>query len=184
MNACNAAIEIDRHMSRVSDKAYLPTRIGVHAGDIMLGNLGAIDHFEYRPVGDIVNATTRLDGLNKRLGTRILVSEDVARHIEGFLFRNVGRFLLVGKIKPLRVFELICRKDEADTSSIEACTAFERSLALFEKGDWDAAAEMFRAYCSRFPDDGPARFYLDKCGHYISVPPEGEWDGVIKMDVK
>ncbi|NNG45717.1 MAG: adenylate/guanylate cyclase domain-containing protein, partial [Deltaproteobacteria bacterium] len=67
-NACQAALEISgamREFRKTHEEMALPTRIGLHSGEIVLGNVGAGHHFEYRPVGDIVNTATRIEGLNK-----------------------------------------------------------------------------------------------------------------------
>ena len=80
IQACQAALDIAKAVddfNRSSDKLKLPTRIGLHSGNIILGSIGAMDHYEYHPIGDIVNTSERIQGLNKYLGTRILVSEEV-----------------------------------------------------------------------------------------------------------
>jgi adenylate cyclase len=188
-SACIAALEIN---SRMRTSAYdglsglgrMPTRIGIHAGRIMLGNLGAMDHFEYRPVGDIVNATTRLDSLNKLLATRILISESVGEQLKGFVMREAGTFLLVGKAIPLKVFELICRKEEATEQILRCCSAFSQTLSIFRLGLWDEAEQGFSAYLAAFGEDGPARFYLDRSRQYKKEPPAGGWNGIIRIDLK
>ncbi|MDP2157835.1 MAG: adenylate/guanylate cyclase domain-containing protein [Nitrospirota bacterium] len=186
--ACSAALDISNQMlsleDRVAGSYQMPTRIGVHAGQIMLGNVGAVDHFEYRPVGDIVNATTRLDGLNKLLATRVLISETVAEHLEGFVIKDVGTFLMKGKALPMRVYELVCKKETASDHLQEACGAFSEAISFFRQGLWEEAQKRFSAYCKAFGEDGPARFYLDLCSRYLNNPPEGQWDGVIRMDYK
>ena len=187
-SACSAALEISGRMlsfaDRIAGSFQLPTRIGVHAGQIMLGNVGAADHFEYRPVGDIVNATTRLDGLNKLLATRILISESVAEHLEGFVIREVGTFLMKGKALPMRVYELVCRQETAVEHAQQSCDAFSEALSFFRQGLWEEAQKRFSAYRKTFGEDGPARFYLDLCSRYLNNPPERDWDGVIRMDYK
>jgi adenylate cyclase len=70
----------------------LPTRVGVHSGQIFLGNIGAGDHYEYGPTGDTVNTATRMDGLNKHLGTEVLVSEESVAQVDGLAAREVGKF--------------------------------------------------------------------------------------------
>jgi adenylate cyclase len=77
--ACRAAIGITNAVEQFNRGAgafAMPTRVGIHAGEMLLGNIGAGKHFEYRPVGDIVNTASRLEGLNKHLGTKMLVSDE------------------------------------------------------------------------------------------------------------
>src|SRR5690606_3451381 len=76
-NVCRGALDIVRNVPRFNlqhGRAPLPTRIGIHGGPMCLGHVGAVNHYEYRAVGDIVNAATRLEALNKDLGTGILAS--------------------------------------------------------------------------------------------------------------
>src|SRR4030067_1973161 len=99
----------------------LPPRIGLHSWEILLGNIGAAHHFEYRPVGDIVNTATRIEGVNKYLGTRILISREVRSKIHGFLTRDVGVFLLAGKSRPVPVYELVARIEESTPRQRDYC---------------------------------------------------------------
>ena len=82
--ALAAATAVDR-FNAASGRFALPTRIGLHSGRLLLGSVGAIDHYEYRAVGDIVNTATRLEGLNKHLGTRLLVSAEVLHGLEDLI---------------------------------------------------------------------------------------------------
>src|SRR5690606_25888341 len=63
------------------------TRFGLHAGEAVVGNMGASDRLNYTAVGNHVNVAARLEGMNKFYGTQILVSGDMAARLEGrFLF--------------------------------------------------------------------------------------------------
>ena len=107
--ACCAALDIVRAVEQFNqplDDRELPIRIGMHSGYISLGNVGAMDHFEYRPVGDIVNTASRMEGLNKFLSTRILVSAEVLDQLDGFSSRPLGKFILAGKSKPVEVIRI------------------------------------------------------------------------------
>jgi adenylate cyclase len=72
-----------------------------------LGIVGAADHYEYDLSGDPVNATQRIEELNKELCTQILLSAEVLNQVNGFLTREVGKFVLTGKSNPLVLHELI-----------------------------------------------------------------------------
>ncbi len=185
--ACRAALDIDRSVlqfNRVHEGRQLHTRIGVHTGPIFLGNVGGVDHFEYRPVGDIVNTAARIEGLNKHLGTRILVSDEVLAQIDGLLTRGIGAFLLVGKKKPLVVHELVCPLLEADALLRGRCVLFEDALCRFREQRWEEAAESFHQLLRESGEDGPSRFYLNLCERYRKNPPREPWDGVIQMEEK
>ncbi|SPQ01908.1 Adenylate/guanylate cyclase with Chase sensor [Candidatus Sulfobium mesophilum] len=185
--ACLAALDIAEavhHFNQSSDTSPLPTRIGLHSGYIVLGHIGAADHYEYRPVGDIVNTATRIEGLNKYLGTRILVSEDVISHLEGFLTRELGKFLLLGKSKPIVVHELLCRTDGVNTQKRKICKTFADALDSFRRQSWDEAIQKFYVCIKNRGEDGPSRFYLKLCEQYKMHPPSNAWDGEVYMDKK
>ena len=179
--ACRAAVGITAALKRFNNenpKQTLPTRIGLHAGNIVMGNFGAIDHYEYRPVGDIVNAATRLEGLNKYLGTNILVSVEAYAKIEGVFARDVGRFIFVGKSQPLQVFELITDNDP------ELLNNFSEALQLFQAGKFDAAKRCFQAILSQYHNDGPSYYYSSQCDILAKNPHLIPWDGNIRLQQK
>ncbi|MEJ2741110.1 MAG: adenylate/guanylate cyclase domain-containing protein, partial [Gammaproteobacteria bacterium] len=130
----------------------LPTRVGVHAGEIALGHFGAADHYEYRAMGDLINSTSRLEGLNKQIGTRILISEDCLFKPDDSV-RCVGCFKFVGKDIPLRLYTLV------EQEPIELVRGFAVALNHFESGRCQRAAQQFYALSQRFPQDGPSRFF-------------------------
>jgi adenylate cyclase len=184
--ACLAALEVASAIrgvdGHVSD-GMLPTRIGLHSGRILLGNIGAGDHYEYRPIGDIVNTTTRIEGLNKHLGTRVLASVEVVGGLGDFLTREIGSFLLAGKSSPVVVHELVCRMEDADEQRIGICRKFAIGLESFRRGSFEPAMEIFREI-DQGAGDGPSVFYLRLGEEYLRNPPGESWDGVIRMDRK
>ncbi|UCG11876.1 MAG: adenylate/guanylate cyclase domain-containing protein [Deltaproteobacteria bacterium] len=185
--ACRAAIDIVSavHRFNQSSKALqLPTRIGLNAGHMSLGTIGAIDHYEYRAVGDIVNTASRIEGLNKQLGTRILVSEEVLEQIEGFLTRELGEFLLKGKTKPVVVHELLCPKEKADEEQRSLCAIFASALNAYRRQIWEEAMERFRESTKINSDDGPSLFYLNLCEQYRQNPPGESWSGLVRLERK
>jgi adenylate cyclase len=186
-SACAAALDIARaadRFNRESETTPLPTRIGLHSGQMLIGNVGAIDHYEYRATGDIVNTATRLENLNKYLDTRILASAEVLAGLTGLLTRPLGRFLVVGKSRPLDAVELIGLEEEAAPNVRRLSASFAAGLAFYREQGWKQALECFDACLAIRPEDGPARFYLGLCRHYAEHPPDPPWDGVVRMDRK
>ncbi len=185
--ACLAAIGIGkalRQFNQSSGPFQLPTRVGLHSGPILLGHIGAMDHYEYRPLGDIVNTTTRVEGLNKYLGTRILATEEVVRQLERFLTREIGTFLLLGKTKPLTIYGLMGLPEDSRENEERGRVTFAEALAAFRRRSWKEATERFQESVECFGEDGPSRFYIRLCGQYQKEPPAEDWNGVIRMDRK
>jgi adenylate cyclase len=188
--ACEAALDVVKTLNQFneislhSNKQQLYIRISLHSGYILLENIGAFDHYEYRPIGDMVNTASRIDGLNKHLGTQILLTQSMIDKNDGFLTREVGTFLLVGKSDPVSVHELVCGLQDCTDQQKRACERFPHALALFRKQLWDEAAREFQAFIERFGPDGPSIFYAKICSQYKENPPGAMWDGTVKMTEK
>ena len=151
----------------------LPTRFGLHAGEMALGNVGTVDHFEYRAVGDIVNTASRIQGLNKQLRTCILASSEALRDVEGLLVRDLGNFVLTGKSHSVRLYEIIGDAERADPIARECCNSFAYIRESWEKGDGQETQRRCEDHLRQFPKDGPALFYLDLCRASKPHTPNG-----------
>jgi adenylate cyclase len=160
----------------------LRTRIALHCGELMLGSFGAADHFEYRAVGDIVNATSRIESLNKLLGTRVLASQAVLEGLDELAVRPVGTFVLAGKSQPLALCELVGLRADDDPARARLRGRFAEALVAYTNGDCRTAARQFRALVADFPSDGPSAFYLDRCG--ARATRRKPWDPVIRLATK
>ncbi len=185
--ACAAAIDIQKELKlffESSEYPYLKTRIGMHCGHILLGHIGALDHYEYTPMGDIVNTASRIEYLNKRLSTRLLLSGEMVTQLNGFLTREVGKFKLAGKVKPIVVHELLGQKEEAEEKVRTACAIFADGLAAFKRQAWDEAREKFSESVEKLGEDGPSSFYMNLCEELKQNPPGEQWDGVVHLEKK
>ena len=184
---CEAALDIIKSVARFNvdhPDTPLPTRIGLHGGGMLLGNVGGIDHYEYRAIGDIVNTATRIEGVNKQLGTHILGSCQILENLEGFLTRNLGRFQLVGKSRPIIIYELICREEEADAMHHDAVHLFAEGLQAFHQRQWNKGIDSFRAYLKAYGDDGPSSYYVEACEQFKITPPLHSWEGMMTLQKK
>jgi class 3 adenylate cyclase len=133
------------------------TRIGVHAGPVLVGNFGGNRFFDYTAYGDTINTASRLEAANKFLGTRICVSAAVAEGAEGFQGRPVGDLMLRGRSEPLRAYEPLLPAAFADPTTAQYSEAF----AKLEAGD-AAAMPAFAALVGTHADDALASFHLKR----------------------
>lgn len=161
--SCLEMVEAADSFNRTFPARRLPTRVGADFGPIAMANVGAFARFEYRAVGDTVNTCSRLEQLNKPLGTRVLVSQALAQGVNEFVFRDLGDFTLRGKRSTVRVLELVADRSRAARWQLELCAGFARALAAYEAGRTGDALRGFSLLRARFPDDGPSRFFLRCC---------------------
>jgi len=151
---------------------------------MFLGSIGASHHYEYQAVGDMVNTATRIQGLSKYLGTRILASEATADGLEEFLTRPVGCFLLAGKTEAVCLVELGGRKQDSNPQVTVLYQKFADALEAYRTRQWREAASKFSDILDVFPKDGPSQFYLHRCEAYVLSPPDEPWQPTVRIDQK
>jgi adenylate cyclase len=183
LGACRAALDIITAVAEFNARHAppLPTRVGVESGALLLGNVGPEQRIGYRAIGDIVNTATRLEGLNKLLGTRVLVSDATLEGIAELASRDVGKFLLRGKTAAIRVHELVGSVGAGRRRDLAA--AFAAALEPFEQARWSEARLAFAALLNDFPHDGPTRFYASLSAEYERQAPLS-WSGAIVLAAK
>jgi len=170
-NALNAALEMLNFTQKFGegnpDRAMVGrTRVGLHHGEAIVGNFGGEGRISYTALGDSMNTAARLEGANKYLKTKALVSDDVRRLVETDVLRPMGRIVLSGRPTPIVVWEPAPEMEpdkrqeltrlwlQFDTGDREALHAIE---AIAAANDKDVALSAF-AY--RLLQAGPG-------GHFV-----------------
>jgi adenylate cyclase len=158
--------------NRLHSERPFRTRIGLHAGRLAVGNVGGGRHFDYGVIGDVPNTATRIEGLNKKLGTSILASEAVTAGLDELLLRPVGTYRFKNKTELLRIWEIVGVREQAAPRLEELCERFADALASFEARRWQEACERFAILCEAYPEDAAARFWHERCRMPRSAPDE------------
>ena len=188
LRACRAAIGMLRLNDALAGRpaGELVTRVGVHAGPMLVGNLGSSQRFDYTAIGDTVNTAARLEGINKQFGTRAIVSgETLSQAGAGLIARCLGRVIVAGKEEPVAIHELLGLAGESTSPGAVAIERFERALDDYVSRRFVEAAAGFREVISLCGGtDGPSQVYLTEIGKLERQPPEDEWDGVIRLTSK
>jgi len=134
------------------------TRIGIHSGEVTVGNFGGRTLFDYRALGDPVNTAARLESVNKQLGTTVCVSEATLSGAPGTPVRPVGRLVLKGKTEPLMVYEPLFAADPA--ARVED-TAYQEAWKLMSAQDARAPA-VFARLAAAAPEDRLVHFHATR----------------------
>ncbi|HWN74151.1 MAG TPA: adenylate/guanylate cyclase domain-containing protein [Candidatus Udaeobacter sp.] len=196
-NACNASLAMMKTVRAMQKqweaegKPRLDIGIGLNSGPASVGNMGSALRYGYTALGDTVNLSSRLEGLNKEYGTHILVNESTYATVQntGFLFRELDIIRVKGKLQPVTIYELVGKLSELEQETNyndlkQRLQDFTAARQLYRKRDWEQAQHAFQEILDRTPDDGPSRMYWKRCQEYLFDEPPIGWDGVFTMTHK
>jgi len=193
--AMRTAIVMQRHMEQLNrrwsverpDHETMEVRIGVHTGEVVVGNVGGSARFDYSAIGDAVNLAARLEPANKTYDTLTMVSQvtletgDPSR----YRVRELDYIAVKGKEEPVKVYELLeLTGVELPDDKEAALLEYERAMAAYKNHEWARAKEHFKAAVAACPDDGPSALYAERCDAHIASPPPPDWDFVVHRTEK
>jgi adenylate cyclase len=202
VSACSAAVEMMQRLAplqrewQADGKPHVDIGIGIHTGVASVGNMGSALRYGYTALGDTVNLASRLEGLNKDYGTHILVSQSTFEQVADqtvenksnaqFIFRELDLIRVKGKTQPVGLYELIGAREALGNAAeiAERVAHFARGRALYRDRHWVDARAVFANIAERWPDDGPARVFRERCEGYLVEEPDPDWDGVFTMTHK
>jgi adenylate cyclase len=186
--ACVTALHCQDTMKQLNlewaaqGKPELAARVGVMTGDAVVGNVGSPARLNYTAMGDTVNLASRLEGLGKQYGARLLIGEPTYQEARSVVVaRAVDRVTVKGKTEGMMVYELLAMRADARPEFLELADLSDRGLGLYLARDWEAALDVFEEIGRLRPGDGPARVLADRCRTFLESPPAEDWDGAYRM---
>jgi adenylate cyclase len=190
--ACKAALQMQQRLDFLRRKwqdagrPVVEARVGINTGNMIVGNMGSRDVFDYTVMGDHVNLGSRLESANKFYGTKIMISEFTYEYVKNeFRTRELDLIRVKGKEKPIKVFELIAfAEDKLNDNFLKLLGTYGEGLQFYKTQQWDKAINAFEACLQLVPDDTPSSEYRTRCIEYKFNSPGPDWDGVTDLKGK
>jgi adenylate cyclase len=184
--ACRAAFLQSAQGLQAMGAGKVGLRIGLNSGDALVGNIGSRDRLNYTAIGDVVNVASRLEALNKRYGTDILIGEaTLAEAGDAVVVRRVDKVAVYGRRGGIQVYELLgLAETRSELGDLSWIAQYDAGFELYLRRDFAGAIERFREADRLRGCDEPARRMILRCRRYIDQPPPVDWDGTDMAESK
>ncbi|NQZ00145.1 MAG: CHASE2 domain-containing protein [Bdellovibrionales bacterium] len=189
-HGCRCALQSLEKLSELQlelEKRNLPLidiGIGLNTGEMSVGNMGSETVRSYTVMGDAVNLGSRLEGINKQYGTRIIISEFTYADVkDDFVCREIDLVRVKGKVEPVKIYELV-GEGSVPKEKADLVKKFAEGYALYHSMKFSEAIDTFNQALSIEPDDECSKLYIKRSEDFIASPPPEDWDGVFVMTSK
>ncbi len=172
LNAIKAAMMMEEALDSFN-KAHPDTHfnigIGINTGEMVVGNIGSKQRFDYTVLGDNVNLASRIEGLTKKYGIRILLTQSTIEDIKdsNIIFRKIDQVIVKGKTKAI----CLCQPLHNTEGNAKLKKEYEAAFELYAQGEFKKAKKIWES----LPDDPPSQMMLERLKELKDVK---DWKGV------
>ncbi len=154
-------------------------RMALATGETIIGTVGSDTTKSFTVIGDTVNIASRLEGVNKIYGTDLIINEDCFRLAENEVeVRELDLVTVYGKTEPVRIYELLSKTGELDTTTALLRDAFATALQHYRHQKWSESEEGLRMCLKIRENDGPSLEFLTRIATFSRTPPPKDWNGI------
>jgi hypothetical protein len=181
---------IEEYNIRRVEEGYRPIAIGIglHTGPLVMGIIGDQLRNDTAIIADTVNTASRMEGVTKFYGAKIIVSEDSLETISNkadFKFRFLGKVKVKGKDKKIGIYECFDGdEEEMVTLKTKTMKDFEKGINYFFNKEFPKASATFDKILSKNPKDTVAKYFITKAAEFTISGTSEDWEVVNTMNDK
>jgi class 3 adenylate cyclase len=183
--ACRTALEMRKILpgfnQEIVERGMKPIefRVGIATGDVMVGNIGSSDHFNYTVLGDTVNLASRLEAMGKEYGVHIIISGGTLAQVgDMFAVRELDTIAVKWKTEGVKIYELLGLLGYTTDSAMYE--TYAQALSLYQTGSYMEARKLWE---TQVAIDPPSRVMALRCTEILEGRVHIE-DGVYHMTHK
>ncbi|MDX1489771.1 MAG: adenylate/guanylate cyclase domain-containing protein [Pseudohongiellaceae bacterium] len=183
VHAVSAALEmldkVEELKAQFAEKGFPEVNIGVgiNTGLMNVGDMGSVYRRSYTVLGDAVNLGSRLEGLTKFYGIKLLIGENTEKELSGYVCRLIDKVKVKGKDTAIKAYEPLCRESEASEELLARVAAYHKALDCYLAQQWDEAERAFKELLTQEPETKLYTVYLERIATLREEVLPQDWDG-------